>query len=82
MTGDRIPVGCLDGWFPLMTDSDQPALEQYIALLESSEFKAEAHRQSLAVATSPNAAEDQAFVDSISDFWVEEPLADDPTPNP
>ncbi len=31
-------------------------------------FAAEAHRQSLAVARSPHAEEDQAFVDAISDW--------------
>jgi Protein of unknown function (DUF3018) len=31
-------------------------------------FAAEAHRQSLAVASSPHAQEDQAFVDAISDW--------------
>jgi hypothetical protein len=30
-------------------------------------FRAEAHRQSLAVAASPQAEEDQAFVDAVSD---------------
>ncbi len=29
-------------------------------------FKAEAHRQSLAIATSPSEADDQAFIDAIS----------------
>jgi hypothetical protein len=33
-------------------------------------FAAEAHRQSLIAANSPHAEEDQAFVDSISD-WPE-----------
>ena len=33
----------------------------------SPEFAAEAHRQSMLVARSPHAEEDQAFVDSISD---------------
>ncbi len=33
----------------------------------SPEFAAEAHRQSLMVARSPHAEDDQAFVDSISD---------------
>ncbi len=33
----------------------------------SPEFAAEAHRQSLLVARSPHAEEDQTFVDSISD---------------
>ena len=32
-------------------------------------FAAEAHRQSLAVAANVDAAEDQAFVDAISEPW-------------
>ncbi len=31
-------------------------------------FQAEAHRQSLAVAASPQAADDQAFIDAASDL--------------
>jgi hypothetical protein len=31
-------------------------------------FAAEAHRQSLAVATSPQAADDQAFIDAATDW--------------
>lgn len=34
-------------------------------------FKAEAHRQSGLVAASPQAAEDQAFIDAVSD-WGDE----------
>jgi hypothetical protein len=34
-------------------------------------FRSEAHRQSLAVAASANAREDQAFVDAVSD-WGDE----------
>lgn len=34
-------------------------------------FKAEAHRQSLAVAASAHAADDQAFIDAVSD-WGDE----------
>lgn len=34
-------------------------------------FKAEAHRQSLAVAASAQAADDQAFIDAVSD-WGDE----------
>jgi len=34
-------------------------------------FRAEAHRQSLAVATSPGAHDDQAFIDAVSD-WGDE----------
>lgn len=39
--------------------------------VRSPEFAAEAHRQSLAVARSPHEAEDQAFVDAISE-WNDE----------
>ena len=39
--------------------------------VRSRAFAAEAHRQSLAVARSPHAAEDQAFVDAISE-WNDE----------
>lgn len=35
--------------------------------VRSPEFQAEAHRQSLAVAASPHAQEDQGFIDSISE---------------
>jgi hypothetical protein len=31
-------------------------------------FKAQAHRQSLAVARSPRASEDQSFIDAVSDL--------------
>ncbi|MDI4658252.1 antitoxin MazE family protein [Xanthobacter flavus] len=34
-------------------------------------FRSEAHRQSLAVATSPHAGGDQAFIDAVSD-WGDE----------
>jgi hypothetical protein len=34
-------------------------------------FRSEAHRQSLAVATSAHAHEDQAFIDAVSD-WSDE----------
>ncbi|MFC7054313.1 antitoxin MazE family protein [Hansschlegelia quercus] len=41
--------------------------------VRSPEFLAEARRQSLAVANSPQEAEDQAFIDSLSiDPWTEE----------
>jgi hypothetical protein len=35
-------------------------------------FKAEAHRQSAAVARSPHAQEDQAFIDAVSDWGDED----------
>jgi hypothetical protein len=34
-------------------------------------FRSEAHRQSLAIATSPHADDDQAFIDAVSD-WGDE----------
>jgi hypothetical protein len=36
--------------------------------VRSPEFTAEARRQSLLIANSPQEADDQAFIDSISDF--------------
>lgn len=40
--------------------------------VNSPEFIAEAHRQSLAIANSPHEAEDQAFIDAVSeDIWKE-----------
>jgi hypothetical protein len=38
----------------------------------SPEFKAEAHRQSLAVANTPHAKDDQEFIDSITIKWWED----------
>ena len=35
----------------------------------SAAFKAEARRQSRLIALSPHEADDQAFIDSISEFW-------------
>ena len=35
-------------------------------------FKEQAHRQSLAVATSPRANEDQSFIDAVSDLCLDE----------
>ena len=37
---------------------------------KSAAFKAEAHRQSKLVADSEHEADDQAFVDAISEFWT------------
>jgi hypothetical protein len=37
-------------------------------------FKAQAHRQSLAVATSRQAKEDQSFIDEVSDLRLDEGL--------
>jgi G:T-mismatch repair DNA endonuclease (very short patch repair protein) len=43
----------------------------WVADVRSKAFARAAHRQSLAVATSPHAADDQAFVDAIS-AWDDE----------
>jgi surfactin synthase thioesterase subunit len=42
-------------------------VQLWVPDVRSPAFKAEAHRQSLAVAQSPHADDDQAFIDSISD---------------
>jgi len=46
-------------------------IQIWVPDVRSPEFAAEARRQSLAVARSPHAAEDQAFVDAISG-WNDE----------
>jgi hypothetical protein len=42
-------------------------IQIWVPDVRSPAFKAEAHRQSLAVAGSPLAAEDQDFIDAVSD---------------
>jgi hypothetical protein len=42
-------------------------IQLWVPDVRSPAFKVEAHRQSLAVAQSPYADDDQAFIDSISD---------------
>lgn len=43
-------------------------IQIWVPDVTSPEFAAEARRQSLAVANSPDAAEDQAFVDAVTDW--------------
>jgi len=43
-------------------------VQYWVPDVSSPSFKAEARRQSLLVAASPHEAEDQAFVDAISEF--------------
>ena len=43
-------------------------IEIWVPDVRTPEFAAEAHRQSLLLNASPHAAEDQAFIDSISIF--------------
>jgi len=47
-------------------------LQIWVPDTRSPEFAREARRQSRAVARSPHAAEDQAFVDSITEPWDSE----------
>lgn len=42
-------------------------IQMWVPDVRSRAFAAKAHRQSLAVARSPHAREDQAFIDAISD---------------
>lgn len=43
-------------------------IQIWVPDVTSAEFVVEARRQSLAVASSPHAAEDQAFVDAVTDW--------------
>jgi Protein of unknown function (DUF3018) len=43
-------------------------IQIWVPDMRSPTFVAEAHRQSLAVARSPHAQEDQGFIDAISDW--------------
>ncbi len=44
-------------------------LQIWVPDVRAPEFIAEAHRQSVAIATSEREADDQAFVDAISSGW-------------
>ena len=46
-------------------------IQIWVPDVRSPSFKAKAHRQSLAVASSPHAREDQSFVDAVSDWGNE-----------
>jgi hypothetical protein len=41
-------------------------IQIWVPDVRSPEFEAEAHRQSAAVAATPNAPDDQAFIDAVS----------------
>nr|WP_249158077.1 antitoxin MazE family protein [Bradyrhizobium jicamae] len=43
-------------------------VEIWVPVISSATFRMEAHRQSLAVASSAHDGDDQAFVDAISDW--------------
>jgi Protein of unknown function (DUF3018) len=42
-------------------------IQIWVPDVRSPSFRSEAHRQSLAVATSPHVREDQAFIDAVGD---------------
>lgn len=46
-------------------------LQIWVPDVRAPSFKSQAHRQSLAVARSPHARDDQAFIDALSD-WDDE----------
>jgi len=46
-------------------------IQIWVPDVRSPKFAAEAHRQSLAVAKSPHAKEDQDFIDAVSDWGKE-----------
>jgi hypothetical protein len=46
-------------------------IQIWVPDVRSSSFRSEAHRQSLAVSASAHAAEDQAFIDAVSE-WDDE----------
>ena len=46
-------------------------IQIWVPDVRSPAFRSEAHRQSLAIATSPHALDDQAFFDAVSD-WGDE----------
>jgi len=47
---------------------DLRPIQIWVPDVRAPEFKAEAHRQSLAVAKSVHAAEDQAFIEAVSEL--------------
>lgn len=47
-------------------------IQIWVPDVRSEAFREEARRQSLAIASSPHEAEDQAFVDAISAEWGDE----------
>ena len=47
-------------------------IQIWVPDVRTSAFKTEAHRQSAAVACSPHAQEDKAFIDAVSDWGDED----------
>jgi hypothetical protein len=55
-----------------MRERGMRLVQIWVPDVRSKAFAAEAHRQSLVVSTSPQEAEEQAFVAAISEIWSEE----------
>ncbi|MGH8174342.1 MAG: antitoxin MazE family protein [Rhodanobacteraceae bacterium] len=51
-----------------LRDQGLRPIQIWVPDVDARSFRAAAHKQSLAVAMSPQAADDQAFIDSISDW--------------
>ena len=69
LKGAQSSVGIPVGRYVVMVSPPEPPMTTSAAAdVNSPEFIREAHRQSLAVANSPHAADDQAFVDAITQW--------------
>ena len=68
--GIRIPIVVLflSDQPPRMGRPGMRPIQIWVPDVRVPSFRSEAHRQSLAVAISPHAQEDQAFIDSASEF--------------
>lgn len=51
-----------------LRDQGLRPIQIWVPDVDARSFRSAAHKQSLAVAMSPQAADDQAFIDSISDW--------------
>ncbi len=54
-----------------LRDQGLRPVQFWVPDVRSPEFAAEARRESLALAASAHAAEDQAFIDAVSSLWDE-----------
>lgn len=54
-----------------LRDQGLRPIQVWVPDVRSPAFRSEAHRQSLVVATSPHARDDQAFIDAVSE-WADE----------
>ena len=59
-------TGEANGNYEQTSNHGMRPIQMWVTDVRTSEFAAEAHRQSAAVAASEHAADDQAFVDTLS----------------